>query len=268
MNPLIELLIRYGYGLIFVGVFAEQLGLPLPSGLLMITAGALSGIGHLNVHSSFLWAILGCLLGDQFWYHMGRRKGSAVLPLLCRLSFNPDACVRQTRNFFSRYGEKSLLVVKFFPGVNAIAAPLSGVMQMNFLRFVVFDGLGAFLWIGTFIGTGYWLGNRIDFVSGYFSQMGSLLSVTLLGGLILFTVWKLAQRQLFLRQLRMARITPQELKEKLDSAGDPLIFDIRSPLEVEAAPHMIPGALHLPLEKMLREPPQISNNQEVILYCD
>jgi membrane protein DedA with SNARE-associated domain len=152
MDPLSDLLIHHGHGLIFIGVFAEQLGLPLPSALLMISAGALSGIGRLNVHFSFFWAMVGCLLGDQFWYHLGRRQGGSVLPFLCRISLNPDACVRRTRSVFSRYGEKSLLIVKFLPGVNAIAAPLSGVMQMNYLHFVLFDFLGACLWIGTYIG--------------------------------------------------------------------------------------------------------------------
>lgn len=233
----------------------------------MFAAGALAGEGQLNLVIAFFLAVLACLLSDNLWYQVGRRKGRSVLPYLCRISLNPDSCLRRTQNIFARYGAKALLVVKFFPGVNPIAAPLSGILQMRSLRFVLFDSLGAFIWIGLFMGLGYLLSNQIEEWTVYASRIGVFLWVVLIG-LIGYFAWKVAQRHRFLNRLRMARITPEELKRKIDAAEDLLIIDVRSSLEFEADPQRIPGALYLPLEELLKNPPEFPRAREAILYCD
>lgn len=267
MTQLTEILIRHGYLVLFLAVLGEQLALPLPAGLFLFAAGALAGEGQLNLAVAFFLAVLACLLSDNLWYQVGRRKGRSVLPYLCRISLNPDSCLRRTQNIFARYGAKALLVVKFFPGVNPIAAPLSGILQMRPYRFVLFDSLGAFIWIGLFMGLGYLLSNQIEEWTAYASRIGVFLWVVLIG-LIGYIAWKVAQRHRFLNRLRMARITPEELKQKIDAAEDLLIIDVRSPLEFEADPQMIPGALYLPLEELLKNPPVFPLAREAILYCD
>jgi membrane protein DedA with SNARE-associated domain len=268
MDHLIEILIRHGYVVLFMGVLGEQLGLPLPAGLLLLGGGALAGGGQLSLILAFLLSATACFLSDNLWYQIGLRRGSSVLPFLCRISLNPDSCVRRTQNIFSRYGAKSLLVVKFFPGVNTIAAPLSGIMRMRLKRFLLFDGLGSCIWAGSFMGVGYVLSNQIEKAADKASRIGVLLWVIVVGSLLVYIAWKAAQRQRFLRQLRIARITPEELKLKLDAAEDLLILDVRTGLEFEAEPQMIPGALYLPLEELQKNPPTIPREREVILYCD
>lgn len=270
MNELIDILLRHGYSLLFLGVLAEQIGLPLPAGLFMLSAGALSGLGHFSVALSFVTALLACLLGDQFWYQVGFRRGGAVLPWLCRISFNPDTCIRRTHNIFYRHGSKSLLIVKFFPGVNAIAAPLSGILKMTFLRFLLFDSLGAGLWIGSFTGLGYLLSHQIQRAEEYTGRIGSIFWGGILGIFILTILWKYAGRQRFLRQFRSARISPEELKQKIEDDQELLILDVRNNLQLEADPQTIPGALVFPLEKLETDPLELPplNGREVVLYCD
>ncbi len=268
MNELIEFLVHYGYGLLFLGVLTEQLGLPLPAGLFMFSAGVLSGLGHFSFAVSFVYAVLACLLGDQFWYQVGFRRGGAVLAWLCRISFNPDTCVRRTQNIFDRYGSKFLLIVKFFPGLNAIAAPLSGILKMSFPRFVLFDSLGAFIWAGSFIGLGFLLSHQIGRAGEYPGWIGSLFWGGVFGIFVFTIVWKYIGRQRFLYRFRSARISPEELKEKIDTDQELLILDVRNILELEADPQTIPGALVLPLEKLETNPPELPKGQEVILYCD
>jgi len=66
MNSITEILIRYGYILLFVGILGEKLGLPLPTGLFLIFTGALAGVGQLNFSIAFLLAVIACLLSDHF----------------------------------------------------------------------------------------------------------------------------------------------------------------------------------------------------------
>jgi membrane protein DedA with SNARE-associated domain len=268
MNDLTEILVRHGYSLLFLGVLAEQLGLPLPAGLFMLSAGALSGLGHFSVAVSFVASVLACLLGDQFWYQVGFRRGGSVLPWLCRISFNPDTCVRRTQNIFYRHGANSLLIVKFFPGVNAIAAPLSGILRMPFLRFLLFDSLGACIWAGFFIGLGYLLSHQIGQAGEYAGWIGSLLWGGVVGIFILTILWKYVGRRRFLHQFRFARISPEELKQKIEADKELLILDVRNILELEADPQTIPGALVLPLEKLETDLTELPKGREVILYCD
>ena len=83
------------------------------------------------------------MISDVVWYQIGRRRGMKVLNLLCRISLEPDSCVRRTEDLFARHGARSLLVAKFFPGYNTAAPPLAGVFGMRFGRFLLFDALGA-----------------------------------------------------------------------------------------------------------------------------
>ena len=155
MNSITTFLIHYGYLLVFIMVLGERLGLPLPSGIILILAGALTGSGQLNFALVFLVAVMACLLNVNPRHQFGLRKGSSLLPSLCRISLNPEACIRNTQNVFYHYGVKSLLVVKFIPGVNMIAAPLSGILRTAPDRFLFFDLLGSVLWVGVFISLGY-----------------------------------------------------------------------------------------------------------------
>jgi len=268
MNHLIQILIRHGYSLLFIGVLGEQLGLPLPAELLLMAAGAAAGGGQLNFSFAFLLAIIACLLSDILWYEVGRRRGNAVLSMLCRISFNPDSCVRRTVDIFSRHGARSLLAAKFLPGVNTIAPPLAGILRMSLSPFLLFDALGAGIWVGTFLGAGYLFSGQIEEIAALSMRLGSWLGGILLGGLAAYLGWKYVNRWRFLKQLRIARITPEELKKKMDSAEDLMILDVRHALEFEADPYTIAGALRLPLEKLEKEPPAIPRDREIILYCN
>ena len=118
MNEAVEFLIQHGYILLFAWVLIEQIGLPVPAVPLLIAAGALAGSGKINLASAMGSAIIAALLADVFWYHVGRYRGGRVLKLLCRISLEPDSCVRWTEDVFARHGAHSLLIAEFVPGLN------------------------------------------------------------------------------------------------------------------------------------------------------
>ena len=267
MNQLFPFLTRYGYIVVFVWVLAAQMGLPLPAEPFLLVAGGMTGERLLNFPLTFLLAVIASLLADSIWFGMGRRKGASVLSLLCRISLNPDTCVRRTLGIFSRYGAKMLLVAKFIPGINVIAAPLAGIYSLPWLRFLLLDGLGVSLWAGFFVGLGYLFSDQIAEMAVYAMDLGTSLTKILVGALALYIGWKYIQKRRFLSQLRMARISPEELKKKLDAGEELMIIDVRHSLEFEAEPQTIPGALYLPFEKLQIEPFSIPPGREVVLYC-
>ena len=98
----IQFLIHHGYVVLFVWVVLEQAGLPIPAVPLLLGAGALAATGRMNLAPILGTAVLASLASDGSWYALGRRRGMGILHLLCRLSLEPDSCVRQTENLFSQ----------------------------------------------------------------------------------------------------------------------------------------------------------------------
>ena len=267
MNEVIQFLIHHGYVVIFTWVLAEQIGVPVPATPLLLAVGVLAGQGLLNFTLAFILAVVASLASNLLWYQIGRYKGGSVLALLCRISLNPDSCVRRTADLFYRHGALSLLLAKFIPGLSRIAPPLAGVFRMGLLRFLSYDGLGACLWVGLFAGLGKLFSDQIEEAASYAMRLGTSLVGLVLASLAAYIVWKYVQRQRFLHHLRMARITPEELKHKLDAGEAVMVLDVRHPLEFSAEPQTIPGALYLPLEDLDKGHQQIPRDRDVVLYC-
>lgn len=267
MMESIQFLIRHGYTVIFLFVLAEQFGLPLPAIPLLLAAGALAGTGKLSLTLVLLSALVASLLADSFWYELGRRRGIKVLQLLCRISLEPDSCVRRTEDVFVRHGARSLLVAKFIPGINTAAPPLAGIFRMRFQRFLAFDTAGAFIWAGSFIGLGWIFSDQLEFVADKAARLGGWVLAILFGGLAGYIGWKYYQRQRFLRELRIARITAEELKQKMDNGEEVVVVDLRHKIDFEAEPETIPGAMHVPPEELEHRHEEIPRDRELILYC-
>ena len=248
-------------------VFVEQVGVPLPAMPLLLAAGALAGTGNLNYFAAVFWAALGALVADSIWFQLGRHKGIKILQLLCRISIEPDSCVRRTEGIFAKQGAKSLLVAKFLPGLGIVTPPLAGIFHMKFRRFLLFDGLGALLWTGTFVGLGYAFSGEIERIAARLASLGGWLLVVIAAALGSYIAYKFVARQRFLRELRIARITVEELKKKLDAGEDLTIVDLRHSLDFEAEPETIPGALHIDAKELQEKNDRLPRDREVILFC-
>ena len=249
MDEMLRFILHHGYTVLGVWVFSEQFGFPISSVPALLAAGALAGSGNLGLAGVIVVPILGSLLADTTWYEFGRYKGSRVLNWICRISLEPDSCVRNTENLFSRQGAKSLVVAKFVPGLSVAAPPLSGMLGMRIWRFLLFDGLGAGAYVGVFVGLGYIFSHQLEAVAQIALGLGVGLMVLLVGSLALYIAWKYFQRQRFIRSLRVSRITAEELKRKIDAGEEVAILDLRHSMDFEADPKTIPGALFLPSEQ-------------------
>jgi len=267
MGDTLQFLVKHGYVVLFASVLAQQLGVPLPSTPFIVAAGALAHSGDLNWAAVLLLACSAALIADFVWYEIGRVRGTRVLQLLCRISLEPDYCVRRTENTFARYGAKTLVVGKLIPGVSTLATPMAGVYGLSRSRFLLFDGLGILFWIGTFELLGYLFSDQLEDVVSYASRFGGLLFVLVAGGLLAYVGWKYRQRRRFLRSLRVARVTPEQLKAELDSGIDLAIVDLRHALDYEAEPRLLPGAIRLPAEEIEQRGKELPHGRTLVLYC-
>jgi membrane protein DedA with SNARE-associated domain len=267
VDEVLAFLIRNGYPILFGWVWTEQVGLPVPSEPVLLATGALAGTGRLRLDLAIAVAVAGCLLADLIWYEVGRWRGPQVLRFLCRLSLEQDSCVRESQDTFTRYGVRSLLVAKFLPGLNTVAQPLAGVIGMPRGRFVVFDVVGAILWVGLYTGLGYVFAGQLEVVAAQAARIGQWLIVLLAAALGGYLLLKWVNRRRFIRRLRIARITPEELKGRLDAGEAVTIVDLRHPLDYESAPAVIAGAIHLTTNELEARHGEIPRDRDVVLYC-
>lgn len=267
MKDILQLLVEHGYSVLFVWVLAEQLGLPLPAVPVLLAAGALAGAGHLSVWVALLLALLACLISDTVWYGFGRRKGAAVLNLLCRISLEPDSCVRRTEQLYERNGARSLLIAKFVPGLNTAAPPVAGMFGMGLGRFVTFDGVGALAWAGAFIGAGYIFSDQLEFMAEQATRLGTWLLVLVAVALAAYVMRKWWERRRFLKSIAEERITPEEVLRKLESGESVAIVDLRHPLDMLPDPRILPGAIRLTIEELEARHGEIPRDRDIILYC-
>jgi membrane protein DedA with SNARE-associated domain len=267
VDEVLGFLIRNGYAVLFAWVWTEQVGLPVPGEPVLLAMGALAGTGRSRLDLAIAVAVAGCLLADLIWYEVGRWRGRQVLSFLCRLSLERDSCVRESQDKFTRYGASSLLVAKFVPGLNTVAQPLAGIIRMPRLRFLVFDVLGATLWVGLYMGLGYVFADQLEAVGAQVARLGQWLIVLLAAALGGYLLIKWVNRRRFIRQLRIARITPEELKGRLDTGEAVTIVDLRHALDYEAEPAVIAGAIHLTPDELEARHGEIPRDRDIVLYC-
>jgi len=267
MTQTSQFLINHGLPLVFGAVFVEQIGLPLPALPWLLAAGALSATGQFSLPLGIAVTVLACLVADTIWFYLGRHRGNQVLGLLCRISLEPDSCVRRTQNVFTRYGLRGLLVAKFLPGLNTVAPPLAGMSGMSAGRFLGVDAAGSLLYGGCLLGLGYLFSHQLEQIGAAITRIGGS-ALSLLAGLVaLYLAYKYWQRRRLLHELRMARITVDELRQKLDAGESPVILDLRSSAELAQDPAVILGAIHLGLDEIEKRHGEFPHDRDIIVYC-
>jgi len=256
------------YLTLFAFVLAEQIGLPIPAVPLLLGVGAFAGTGRMSALAGLATALAASLPPDVVWYELGRARGKRVLDVMCRLSLEPDSCVRRTENLFMTRGRWALLVAKFLPGLSTIAPPLAGIVGLGRAAFLALDTMGALLWAGTWIALGYLSSRALSPLLELGARVGRWGLAAGAAALAGYVLVKFVRRRRFLQSLRVARIEPAELQRRLH-AGDPdlIVIDTRSALDVGAAPHKIPGALWIPAEAIEARRAEIPLDRKVVLYC-
>ena len=267
MHGVIPFLLRHGYWVLAVNVFAEQVGLPVPSFPILLAMGALAGTGNRSFAAALVLAILASLASDLMWFWLGRVRGASILNLMCRVSLEPDSCVSNTKSMFTKHGARTLLVAKFVPGLGATAAPLAGLTRMPMLKFLPTDILGAGIWSASYLAIGYIFRDQLEAVGDLAQRMGSWLVLLILAVLVIYLTLKYYQRQRFIRDLRVARITPEELMAMITSGSDVTVVDLRHSIEVKVDRMKLPGAIWIDLNELDERYQEIPSDREVILYC-
>ena len=264
---LIWLITMYGLPIVFVNVFVDQIGLPVPAMPTLILAGAIAATGALGLTSLFTAAVLACIVPDCVWFLVGRRYGMRVLKTLCRISLEPDSCVNQTQSRFERWGVNSLVIAKFVPGLAIIAPPLAGAIRIGWPRFLILSALGGSIWVGSGLAAGVLFKTQIQLVLVHLDRIGSVTGTVVATALVTYVLYKWWDRRRFYKELRMARISVADLYELMEAGDKPIVVDVRSNTARTLEPRWIPGAIHVPVDDVARHIADLPRDREIVVYC-
>lgn len=266
MSDLTSLVQNYGLALVFASAIIEQLGLPIPSYPVLLVAGALSFAGGESLILIMAIGTLGVVMGDLVVYALGARFGRRALSVVCKLSFARDDCVRRTEDRFAHYGPRALLFVKFLPGFALVLILLSGFTRLALPLFLLLDGIGALVYVALPVVLGAIFHGAIDSALAAVTRWGEFGTALVIGLLLLYAVYRVVDRQLFIRQLRMARISVEELAGLIDTGKTPVIFDVRS-ADARQREGIIPNSIGARADEISLVAAQYARDAEIIVYC-
>src|ERR1700686_2408659 len=184
MESWISGLALHGYSILFAAVFLEAIGLPLPAALALLIAGGASASGSLQGSYALGGALLVMVAGDMLMFLIGRYTGWWLLGVLCRISLNPESCILRSADSFYRRGRTLLVVAKFIPGINTMAPPLAGSMNMRLWQFLRLYFGDAVLSGGAYLAVGWICSGVLGAVTKGYASVGQVLSWVLMAAAV------------------------------------------------------------------------------------
>jgi membrane protein DedA with SNARE-associated domain len=159
---IVDLFARYGYAVVFVGVFLENAGLPVPGETALLAGAALAHYGRLSLPRVIVTAIAAAILGDNLGFLIGRRAGRGLIERYGWRIGLTRARLDQFNRFFARHGAKTVFIARFITGLRVFCAVLAGASRLRWSTFLFYNATGAVVWSTTIALVGYALGESWD----------------------------------------------------------------------------------------------------------
>jgi len=272
MDDLLSGFSSHGYSILMAVVFLEAIGLPAPAALALLVGGGAAANGALNPWLAAAGALGAMMTADTLMFLMGRYTGWWLLGMLCRLSLNPESCILRSADSFYRRGRTLLLFAKFVPGINTMAPPLAGSMNMRLGQFLRLDLVGATLYVGSWFGAGFLFSGALEAITRGYHTFGKIAGWVVLAAIAAYVGFHLWTWRKARGQKPVPVVRPDEAAGAL-SAESAIIYDVRShgyydakAMRIQGSRRLEPNALHQP-NALQQEGDDVPADKQVYLYC-
>lgn len=268
MIDLLSMMARHGYALTFALLLSEAIGLPFPAAIALVAAGAAIASHTLTPGGVLVSALAALLIGDSAQFWLGRFSGWGLLAFLCRVSMNPETCILRSAESFYKRGKLTIVIAKFIPGINTMAAPLAGSMNMRFGQFIYLDFAGASLYCATYLLIGYLSRDFLAATLNSFHEAGRVMEVAITIVLLAYAVYRLVQFQKYRKYDVVPRVQVQELATRMASEKDKIqILDVRSHGYYDRGAERIKGSYRIEPNNLDEEVKNLPKDKDIYLYC-
>jgi membrane protein DedA with SNARE-associated domain len=189
---IVDLFARYGYAVVFLGVFLENTGLPVPGETALLAGAALAKFGRLSLGWVIATAICGAILGDNLGFLIGRHGGRRLAE-----RYGPTIGFTAKRlalfdRFFEQHGAKTVFIARFITGLRVVGAMLAGASGLSWPTFLFYNATGAVVWSAAIGAAGYSLAYSWETLERWIGRSGLVAFVVVVG--IVLIAW-LRQRK-------------------------------------------------------------------------
>jgi membrane protein DedA with SNARE-associated domain len=269
MDSLLKLIEHHGYSIIFLAVFLEAVGLPVPAALAMVAGGAAGASGMLSAPWVFGLCLAAMMMGDLLVYFFGRHMGWFLLGFLCKVSANPETCILRSAESFYKRGKTTLVISKFIPGISTMAAPLAGSMRMRIGQFLLYDFSGAALYTIVYAGLGYLFHDFLSIIVHGFQAAGQLVEFIFLlaaVGYIGYRIWLYWSHRIY---RIVPRVQVEEVRKKIaaNELAQIILADVRSHGYYDAGAERIQGSIRLEPNNLAPSLAFLPKEKDIYLYC-
>ncbi|HZU39679.1 MAG TPA: DedA family protein [Solirubrobacteraceae bacterium] len=153
---------HYGYLAVAGFVFLEDFGVPVPGETVLILGAVYAGTGRLSVYLVGLLGFAAAVLGDNVGFAIGHFGGRPLVDRYGRYVLLTPERVERATSFFERHGGKIIVVARFIEGLRQANGIIAGISGIHWARFLVFNAIGAALWVAVWTCVGYFSGSHID----------------------------------------------------------------------------------------------------------
>ena len=265
MESLLAGLAEHGYGILFAAVFLEAIGLPVPAALALLLAGGASARGSLHTGIALGSALGAMVMADTLMFLMGRYTGWWLLGMLCRVSLNSESCILRSADSFYRRGRILLVFAKFVPGINAMAPPLAGSMNMRLVQFLGLDLIGASLYIGAYFSVGFLFSGALGAITKNYLAFGRGLTWLVILALACYLGYQIWMWRKARAVGTVPFVTPVEAARALSEGA--LVYDVRSHGYYDRKAMRIQGSKRLEPNGINQVELEIPPGTPVYLYC-
>jgi membrane protein DedA with SNARE-associated domain/rhodanese-related sulfurtransferase len=241
----------------------------VPAALALLIAGAGSAKGPMHISLVLLTSFSALLSGDVLLFLLGRRTGWWLLGLLCRFSLNPDSCILRSAESFLRHGRTMLVLAKFVPGINTLAPPLAGSMNMRFVQFLALDLLGASIYAATWCGAGFLFSDFLSVLTNGYTEGSRILLWLVALAVAIYFGYHLRLMLKAESRTYVPRVSASEVARRFysDLYNDMAVFDVRSHGYYSTKAFRVKGSLRLEPHTLLHRTESLPKDKEIIVYC-
>jgi membrane protein DedA with SNARE-associated domain len=182
-----------GYTAVVGLLFVEDFGVPVPGETVLVLAAAYAGAGRLNAVAVGVLGVLGAVLGDNVGFAIGRFGGRPLIERFGRYIFLTPRRVQNATDFFARFGGGVIIIARFIEGLRQANGIISGMTGIRWTRFLVFNIIGAALWVSVWTSVGYFSGSHIDTIYNTISRYSTDAAIALAVLLIAWTARRVSR---------------------------------------------------------------------------
>ena len=212
LNALSSPLQHYGVWAIGLLIMLEDFGIPVPGETILIAGAVYAGAGRLNVLAVGVVGFIAAIIGDNIGFAIGHFGGRALALRWGKYVFLTEERLNKAEDFFDRRGAIVITFARFVEGLRQANGIIAGITGMHWLRFLIFNAIGAALWVGTWVSLGYLAGNHIGTIYHYITLYSYYALIALAVLIVGYIVWRLRRRR-----RRLALVVARQVSEAHES---------------------------------------------------